>query len=48
MKGSIPETKIGLTMRPNGLGKNEWIAEPKAADAVEVEKKAKKKPEKKE
>ncbi|MEM3555800.1 MAG: DNA-directed RNA polymerase [Candidatus Micrarchaeia archaeon] len=27
MKSSIPETKIGLTMRPEGLGKLEWIKE---------------------
>ncbi len=25
MKGSIPETKIGMTMRPAGLGKLEWL-----------------------
>jgi DNA-directed RNA polymerase subunit E' len=27
MKNSIPETKIGLTMRPEGLGKLEWAKE---------------------
>ena len=27
MKSTIPETKIGLTMRPEGLGKLEWIKE---------------------
>ena len=27
MKNSIPETKIGLTMRPEGLGKLDWIKE---------------------
>jgi len=27
MKGTIPETKIGLTMRPEGLGKLDWIKE---------------------
>jgi DNA-directed RNA polymerase subunit E' len=50
MKGSIPETKIGLTMRPNGLGKEEWIGEPagEKAAADEGEKKAKKPKEKKE
>jgi len=48
MKMSIPETKIGLTMRPDGLGKEEWLAGKKAAaDAApekkeKVEKKAKK------
>lgn len=26
MKGTIPETRAGLTMRPEGLGKLEWIA----------------------
>jgi len=36
MKGGIADTKIGLTMRPEGLGKDEWIV------AVE-EKKTKKK-----
>lgn len=30
MKGNIPESKIGLTMRPDGLGKDEWIAAKKA------------------
>lgn len=25
MKGSLADTKIGLTMRPEGLGKEEWI-----------------------
>ncbi|MEM3399934.1 MAG: DNA-directed RNA polymerase [Candidatus Micrarchaeia archaeon] len=29
LKSSIPETKIGLTMRPEGLGKHDWIAEQK-------------------
>ena len=27
MKSSIPDTKIGLTMRPEGLGKLDWIKE---------------------
>ena len=31
MKNNIPETKIGLTMRPDGLGKDEWISAKKAA-----------------
>ena len=26
MKNNIPETKIGLTMRPEGLGKDEWLS----------------------
>lgn len=46
MKGSIPETKIGLTMRPSGLGKEEWITDSPAAE--EGEKKPKKAKEKKE
>ncbi|MCX6771230.1 MAG: DNA-directed RNA polymerase [Candidatus Micrarchaeota archaeon] len=33
MKNNIPETKIGLTMRPDGLGKDEWISAKKAAAA---------------
>ncbi len=36
MKGGIADTKIGLTMRPEGLGKDEWLV---AAE----EKKARKK-----
>ena len=46
MKNNIPETKIGLTMRPDGLGKEEWItarkaaAEPGAAAAPEAKKEA--------
>lgn len=47
MKMSIPETKIGLTMRPDGLGKEEWLAGKKASAEAEgagekKEKKAKK------
>lgn len=43
MKTSIPETKIGLTMRPDGLGKEEWLAGKKAvAEAEAGEKKEKK------
>ena len=34
MKTSIPETKIGLTMRPDGLGKEEWLSGKKAAEAA--------------
>ncbi len=29
LKGTIPETRAGLTMRPDGLGKLEWISKPK-------------------
>ncbi|MEM4348406.1 MAG: DNA-directed RNA polymerase [Candidatus Anstonellaceae archaeon] len=36
LKGSIPESKIGLTMRPEGLGKDEWLA---AASASKKEEK---------
>ncbi len=40
MKSSIPETKIGLTMRPDGLGKDEWLVAKKAsAEGAEHEKK---------
>jgi DNA-directed RNA polymerase subunit E' len=51
MKGSIPETKIGMTMRPGGLGKLEWLeaeakGEGKKAKADKPEKAEK--PEKKE
>jgi len=44
MKNSIPETKIGLTMRPDGLGKDEWLsAKIAAVEAAPKEKKEKKK-----
>jgi DNA-directed RNA polymerase subunit E' len=45
MKGSIPETKIGLTMRPDGLGKEEWLTakKPEGADAAEPKEKKEKK-----
>ncbi len=42
LKSTSSDTKIGLTMRPDGLGKTEWLEE-KAAPA-----KKKEKPEKKE
>ena len=50
MKGSIPETKIGLTMRPDGLGKEEWLSakKPEAAEAAGEKKEKKPKKEKKE
>ena len=44
MKGTIPETKVGLTMRPEGLGKLEWLA---AAEAKPERKEKKEKKEKK-
>jgi DNA-directed RNA polymerase subunit E' len=42
MKNNIPETKIGLTMRPDGLGKEEWIGA-KKAEPAEGKKEPKKK-----
>ncbi len=50
MKGSIPETKIGLTMRPDGLGKEEWLSakKPDAPEAGEKKEKKEKKPKKEE
>jgi len=42
MKTTIPETKIGLTMRPEGLGKEEWLAGKKAAAEAEAGSEAKK------
>ncbi len=48
LKGSTTETKIGLTMRPEGLGKHEWVEAKKAAKAEpKVEAKAEKKEDKK-
>ena len=45
MKNNIPETKIGLTMRPDGLGKDEWLSAHKVAEGESGagEKKEKKK-----
>ena len=48
MKGSIPETKIGLTMRPEGLGKDEWLAGKKSAPDAEEKKEGKESKRKKE
>ena len=48
MKNSIPETKIGLTMRPDGLGKDEWVSARKPAGEEAVEKKEGKKKREKE
>ncbi|MFA6214185.1 MAG: DNA-directed RNA polymerase [Candidatus Micrarchaeia archaeon] len=36
MKNNIPETKIGLTMRPDGLGKDEWISTKKAPEGADA------------
>jgi DNA-directed RNA polymerase subunit E'/Rpb7 len=50
LKGSTTETKIGLTMRPEGLGKHEWLedkAKKAKKDAPKVEAKEEKKEEKK-
>ncbi len=44
MKGSIADTKIGLTMRPEGLGKDEWLV---AAAAKRAARKPAEKTEKK-
>jgi DNA-directed RNA polymerase subunit E' len=40
IKQSLADTKIGLTMRPEGLGKDEWVerAGKKAANAAKEEK----------
>jgi len=38
MKGNLADTKIGLTMRPEGLGRPEWLVA-KAAKAEKAEKK---------
>ena len=49
VKSSLSETKIGLTMRPEGLGKEEWISDaPAKAAAAPAAKEAKPKKEKKE
>lgn len=42
MKGSIADTKIGLTMRPEGLGKPEWASGGGRAPSVAAPKKEKK------
>lgn len=47
LKGAVTDTKIGLTMRPDGLGKVEWLDE-KKKDKEEPEKKEDKKESKKE
>ncbi|MEW6295452.1 MAG: DNA-directed RNA polymerase [Candidatus Diapherotrites archaeon] len=48
LKGSIPNSKIGLTMRQLGLGKEEWLAaDLKRKDKKEREEKRRKKEEKK-
>ncbi len=44
LKPSTTDTKIGLTMRPDGLGKEDWLSK---AERKEVKKKAEKKGEKK-
>ena len=47
MKSTFTDTKIGLTMRPDGLGKQEWMDEKKKAIVKTVAKKEKE-PKKKE
>lgn len=50
MKNNIPETKIGLTMRPDGLGKDEWLSAKPSGEAEgegKKERKGKKKHEEK-
>ncbi len=36
LKNNIKDTKIALTMRPDGLGKPEWLKEPKPKDKKSV------------
>jgi DNA-directed RNA polymerase subunit E' len=48
VKSSLSETKIGLTMRPEGLGKEEWVSDVKAKAASAPATEAKPKKEKKE
>jgi len=44
LKSSLSETKIGLTMRPEGLGKDEWVADrEKTGEPAGKETKAQKK-----
>jgi len=39
LKPTIPETKIALTMKSDGLGKLEWLAEEKKPKKVKKEEK---------
>ena len=48
MKPVLSETKIGLTMRPEGLGKTEWVDVSEKKKGVDTEAKPKEKPAKKE
>lgn len=48
LKPSILETKCGLTMRPEGLGKLEWLDESEKKKKAKVEEKKEEKKEKKE
>jgi DNA-directed RNA polymerase subunit E' len=43
MKNTIPESKIGLTMRPEGLGKMEWILAKEEEKTKKEEEKTKEK-----
>ncbi|MFH1544492.1 MAG: DNA-directed RNA polymerase [archaeon] len=47
LKGNIPNSKIGLTMRQTGLGKSEWLAMDLKQKEKEAKEKGKKKEEKK-
>jgi DNA-directed RNA polymerase subunit E' len=42
MKSNIKDTKIALTMRPEGLGKPEWLKEPKKREKTEHKPRGKK------
>lgn len=48
LKPTIPETKIALTLKGEGLGKLEWLAEEREKEKGEVEEKKEKKGEKEE
>jgi len=41
IKPSSTDTKIGLTMRPDGLGKAEWVEKPEKPKKAKAEKKVK-------
>ncbi len=47
LKNNIKDTKIALTMRPDGLGKFEWLKEPQTKDKKQIKKYSKPRPGKK-
>ncbi len=47
LKNNIKDTKIALTMRPDGLGKLEWLKEPQTKDKKQIKKHTKPRPGKK-